>query len=448
MFNIKISGGYKDASFILILTLALLITITINVLLGIESVYTHLFYIPIILAGMWYHKKAVYIAVFLGIIHVLANYSLYHALTLSPFIRAAFFIFIAYTIGTIVENKDAIFSKLKASEDYLRNSEEKYRQLVTLANECIITIDSDFVVTFANPYTVSLLGYELKEIVGQPIFSFLDSPSRETFSRLVKDGATSEPAEHVALEAQDGKRIFASVKLSRIDDGRGALSILVLLSDITNRVKQQELLNTSLHEKEALLKEIHHRVKNNLQIISSLVNLQSSEIRDNRAISALNETQARIKTMAMIHEKMYRSMDLANIDLGEYVANLTRALFNIYNAGQSGIRLNLNLEKSLQVDIDTAVPCGLIVNELVSNCLKHAFTDGRQGEITVDLTTSEKRALLTVKDNGVGIPADLDIKNTGTLGMQLVYTLAEQLEGTVTIDSTNGTIFKIDFPVR
>ncbi|WP_424357527.1 sensor histidine kinase [Methanocella sp. MCL-LM] len=565
MFNIKIDKKAKDMIFIAALVLAILITISINLVMGIETVYTHLFYIPIILAGIWYHKKAVYVAVFLGLIHIVANYSLHYELAYSPIVRAAIFVITAYTIGMIAEKKDEILDRLKASEGYLKilynvleqspnsvvmtdekgrityinskcsrvvgrsraevvgadasaalsdyplyagnkpdaepgreyesqvtysdgsihwinsvvspirndsgvithtvqidsditgrklaeialkDSEERYRRLISIAQESILTIDYDGTITFANPFAEKMLGYSADALVKRSIFDFVDGQSKEKFSELLKNSTAEARDEHIVLNPKSGEQIYAGVKISPLYEGTGNGSTLLLLADITDRIKKQESLNTSLQEKDALLKEIHHRVKNNLQIISSLVNLQSSEISDSKAVSALNETQARIKTMALIHEKMYRSMDLSNIDLAEYIANLTRALFSIYNTAQSRIRLNLDMEKGVKIDIDTAVPCGLIINELVSNCLKHAFPDGREGEIIVEMSKTEKIVSLTVRDNGVGIPPGLDVRNTETLGMQLVYTLAAQLEGTVTLKSENGTTFIIEYLVK
>ena len=565
MFNIKIDKNYNEIIFISILILTILITVSLNVVLGIESVYTHLFYIPIILAGILYHKKAVYVAIFLGLVHVLANYSLYHEFTYSPFLRAAIFIIIAYTIGTIAENKDVILNKLKASEDYLRvmsnvleqspnsmlitdtegritylnprcseaighplnevigkkaslvvgdypfypvditqvsgynvyesqlkdkegktrwlvsavspiqnakremahvvqididitqrklaeialrNSEEKYRQLITLAHEGILTVNDDFIVTFANPYLVNMLGYSLEEIINKAVFDFIDEKSKEGFLGLIKNIGTNDPSEYIILTAKDGKQIFASAKVSHIGDGNSTGSTLILMADLTDRIKRQELLNASLLEKEALIKEIHHRVKNNLQIISSLVNLQSEKIRKGDEVNALSETQARIRTMALIHEKMYRSLDLSKINLAEYIANLTKALFSIYNTDRSRIGLNLKLDNSIKIDMDTAVPCGLIINELVSNSLKHAFPNEMPGELTIELTRKDTNVLISVMDNGVGFPPEIDHKNTDTLGMQLVHTLTDQLEGTLNLESGNGTTITLEFPLE
>lgn len=205
----------------------------------------------------------------------------------------------------------------------------------------------------------------------------------------------------------------------------------------------------SLKEKEVLLREIHHRVKNNMQVISSLLRLQSSNVKDEQQIEMLKESQNRIKAMALIHEKLYRSKDLANIDFNDYIKNLVNDLFISYKVNTGKIVLKMNID-TVSFGIDTAIPCGLIVNELVSNSLKYAFPEGEEGEIKVSLhritDLKSKMFELTVSDNGVGIPEDLDIRKTESLGLRLITNLAErQLQGKVKLNRNKGTEFRIKF---
>jgi ammonium transporter len=205
----------------------------------------------------------------------------------------------------------------------------------------------------------------------------------------------------------------------------------------------------SLKEKEVLLREIHHRVKNNMQVISSLLRLQSSNVKDEHQIEMLKESQNRIKAMALIHEKLYRSKDLANINFNDYIKNLVNDLFLSYKVSTGRVSLKMNIE-AVSFGIDTAIPCGLIVNELVSNSLKYAFPKGKDGEIKISLhriaDLKSNMFELTVSDNGAGIPEDLDIRKTESLGLRLITNLAEsQLQGKVKLNRNKGTEFQIKF---
>jgi two-component sensor histidine kinase len=225
---------------------------------------------------------------------------------------------------------------------------------------------------------------------------------------------------------------------------------LGLLVDSFNEMLDQihqheEVLHASLREKDVLLKEIHHRVKNNLQVISSLLNLQSGAITEPAVLAMFSESQNRIKSMALIHEKLYQSKDLAQIDFTEYVRNLTNHLYRSYAVNVNLIKLNFDVE-NIHLNIDTAIPCGLLLHELVSNALKYAFPNGQKGEIGVRLFRQEgDRLVLLVKDNGVGLPKDLDVKNSKSLGLKLVHILAQQLQGDLNYHSESGTEFSLAF---
>lgn len=215
--------------------------------------------------------------------------------------------------------------------------------------------------------------------------------------------------------------------------------------EIAERQRAEELIKASLKEKEMLLQEIHHRVKNNLQVISSLLNLQSSYVDNPEIREIFQESQNRVRSMALVHEKLYRSDDLARIDLADYIRNLASFLFRSYRAGAGHITLNVQAD-NVFLGIDAAVPCGLILNELISNALKHAFPDKRPGQIRVELRTGPEGAVnLVVADNGIGFPPDFDFTATDSLGMQLVHTLVEQLDGTLEISGREGASFNIKF---
>jgi len=204
-------------------------------------------------------------------------------------------------------------------------------------------------------------------------------------------------------------------------------------------------LVSSLYEKEVLLKEINHRVKNNLQIISSLLNLQSREINDEQALNSFRVSQDRIRAMAMVHEKLYQSDDLAKIDFGEYVEDLSADLGSAYGLYIRNIKLKIDVE-NLFLGIDIAIPCGVIVNELVSNSLKHAFPSGRSGEINISFRLVDHQYTMTFKDDGVGFPENLNIGEPSTLGLTIVDALTGQLGGTIKFSRNGGSEVQITFP--
>jgi two-component sensor histidine kinase len=216
-------------------------------------------------------------------------------------------------------------------------------------------------------------------------------------------------------------------------------------NEILERKRAEEQIKMSLKEKEVLLQEIHHRVKNNMQVISSLLNLQSGYVQDQQILEILQDSQNRVRSMALIHEKLYRSENLAQIDFGEYVRDLTADLVRSSGAQSEKVALEVRVD-NVFLDIDTAVPCGLILNELVSNSLKHAFPKNLTGDLLVELRAGPEGMLqLNVVDNGIGFPQELDYHQLDSLGLQLVTSLVEQLDGTIALDPAEGTNFQIKF---
>ncbi|HEY0030351.1 MAG TPA: PAS domain S-box protein [Bacteroidia bacterium] len=215
--------------------------------------------------------------------------------------------------------------------------------------------------------------------------------------------------------------------------------------DITEKKKSEEKIRQSLQEKEVLLKEVHHRVKNNLQVISSILNLQSSYVKDEGTLNILKESQNRIKSMAFIHESLYQTKDFSNINFTEYVINLSQNLIHSYSNFDHEIKLNLDIQ-NVFLNLDLAIPCGLIINEIVSNALKYAFVDDHQGgEITISMKIEGENLVLIIGDNGVGLPKHIDYRNTESLGLQLVVTLTDQLSGKIHLNLEKGTNYTIIF---
>lgn len=217
-------------------------------------------------------------------------------------------------------------------------------------------------------------------------------------------------------------------------------------NELAERKRAEEQIKLSLKEKEVLLKEIHHRVKNNLQVISSVLRLQSDYVKDDRILALFNDSQNRIRSMALIHEKLYQSSNLLKINFDEYIHDLTENLLRSYVAFASSVTLSTHAA-GVWLNIDTAIPCGLIINELVANSLKHAFPQKDQNnEIQVSIVSDkENRFTLKVQDNGIGFPETIDFRNTESLGLELVCVFTEQLSGTIELDRNNGTTFIIKF---
>jgi PAS domain S-box-containing protein len=247
----------------------------------------------------------------------------------------------------------------------------------------------------------------------------------------------------------DGRISWVSTTKVPLRDKSGKITGLVGISrDITKHKRTEEEIRASLEEKTVLLKEVHHRVKNNLQIVISLLNLQAVRTKNQTALDTLQETGNRVRSMALLHETLYRSQNLAHVNFASYIENICSHLFRSYGPKVAHIKLEPHLE-DIDIDLDRAVSCGLIINELVSNALKHAFPAARAGRIEIELrTTPEEQIVLRVADDGVGLPSDLDIRQTGTLGHQLVFMLADKLRGDVEITRERGVAFRIAFQAK
>jgi two-component sensor histidine kinase len=215
--------------------------------------------------------------------------------------------------------------------------------------------------------------------------------------------------------------------------------------DLTPIKQAEEALRTSLREKEVLLKEIHHRVKNNMQVISSLVDLQADQLQDASTKAVLQDLTHRVRSMALVHEKLYQSTDIARVDFADYAQSLLGYLWRAHGTAAANIRLTLELEQ-VPLSVNEAVPCGLILNELATNALKHAFKKTNTGEVIVSLSGSPAgNVRLRLRDNGTGLPPGFDWRQTKSLGLHLVKILARQLSATVDVSSIEGTEFSISF---
>jgi PAS domain S-box-containing protein len=337
-------------------------------------------------------------------------------------------------------------TQIEAAEAALKDSERKFRTLIETAQEGVWVIDEEAKTTYVNDAMMDMLGYSLDEMIGKSLFDFMDDDAEIDAKEKMERRREGIKEKHdFRFLHKNGSNIWTIISTNPLLDKKGTFKgALGMLTDITQRKQMEEQLKSSLIEKEMYLKEIHHRVKNNLLVISSLLNLQSNYIKDKDDFDMFRESQTRAKSMALIHELLYQSYDLKNIDFGSYMTTLVNDLFNTYIGDQDRLKLNLNLQNPM-IDINTSIPLGLIVNELVSNSLKHAFPGDMEGVINISLTSENGKIILIIADNGVGIGEDIDFKNTDSLGLQLVNNLTNQIEGELELDRRNGTEFKITF---
>lgn len=316
--------------------------------------------------------------------------------------------------------------------------------------DLIYQVNSNGIFEYVSPSIKEVLGYEVEEIMGKRDFEFIDMIHPDDFEIIMDtiQAATQvlkpKRVQHRFKHA-DGHYIWVETVGNPLSNNKKEFSGAVYVTrDITELKNVENQLKSSLEEKEVLLREIHHRVKNNLQIISSLLNLQSQYLKDEKVVNVLNESQNRVRSMAMVHEDLYRSQDLSKIDFADYIKRLLSGLFSSYGVNDKLITSTINV-KNVFLNISVAVPCGLIINELVSNSLKHAFPQGQEGEIYLKFYHNGKKYILIIADNGIGFPEDVKLENTKSLGLKLVNTLVEQLGGNISICKDSGTSFKIVF---
>jgi len=363
------------------------------------------------------------------------------------FAGSVLFVRVSSPLVTALEHRSR---DLEATVGALRESENRYRSTFDLAGSGIAHVSLEGSFTRVNQRFCDILGYpgdELLELRFQDITHPDDLEADLANVRRVLDGEIDNFASEKRYLRKDGAIVWTSLTVSLVSEESGEPSYFIaVIEDTTERKKTEEAVQTSLAEKEVLLREIHHRVKNNMQVISSLLNLQAKGIEDERLGKMFMESQSRVRAMALIHEILYQSGQLARIDLGEYVSKLATSLVRMYGTEPERVDLSVGAE-NVTLGIDDTVPCGLVINELLSNSLKYAFRDGRTGKIRIEATpVNNEKIKLVVRDDGVGIPAELDIRNTDTMGMRLVIGLVEsQLGGNVTLDRSEGTCFTVTF---
>jgi PAS domain S-box-containing protein len=328
-----------------------------------------------------------------------------------------------------------------------KKAEEKYQTLIENINIAIFVIQ-DMKIKYINPKGIDISGYSsIEELESRDFIEFVHPDDREVILQRHMQRLGGEKITegfHFRIFNKSGDTRWMEYGAMAID-WEGKPAILSFMTDITERKLAEEQIKISLKEKDMLLKEIHHRVKNNMQVISSLLNIQSRHVSDERDKELFRESQNRVRSMALIHEKLYQSEDLSRINFAKYLTSITKELFQSYKISPELIELTADVTET-HLGIDIAIPCALIINELVSNSLKYAFPDGRRGHIQIYFNHDKKGTYtLIVSDDGIGFPKDLNFQNTESLGLQLVNTLTRQLNGKIELVRKKGTRFTIRF---
>ena len=341
------------------------------------------------------------------------------------------------------------FLRIREQAEQLANDKEAvYRSLVESSSDHIFLLNREGIFLASNKRGEKALLNADKTLIGSSLrTAYCPEAANLIYDQIEKVFESRRPAtfEH-SMQGVDGTRYY-QVTLFPVVRDRSVWAIGGISRDVTRLKVAEDQIKASLKEKEVLLRELYHRTKNNMQVIIALLHLQSSNIKDKGTIDLFRETENRIKSMAMVHEKLYQAKNLSSIDLGEYIRDLLHLLSGSYRIRPEVVAVSADLDR-IFVTIDTAIPCGLIINELISNCLKYAFPGNMRGEVRVGLTRKEGSVIeIMVKDNGVGLPQNFDIDKSKSLGLRTVKNLTKyQLKGELSFTGHKGTEFRIRFP--
>jgi PAS domain S-box-containing protein len=334
----------------------------------------------------------------------------------------------------------------------LQESEERYRSLVNNIPDIVYAINGKGEILSVNEESLKIFGYRAEEVQGRLFMEMIHPDDVHTpydaFLSMLRDRREyTSGLQYRILDRSGVSHWVEAHSHARFDEEGRFIGEEGVLRDITERKLAEDRTSASLREKEVLLREIHHRVKNNFQIITSLLNLQSRNITDPELMKLFEDSTTRIRAMALVHEKLYQSSDLSEIDFSSYLKTIAEDLSDSYRGIIRRPRLVLDAGEAF-LGVDQAVPCGLIANELITNALKYAFVDGSADNAISIMLRRDAGGMVTIRisDNGVGLPAGLDPEHTQTLGLQLVSLLAKQIHGTVKLERQGGTTWTISFP--
>jgi PAS domain S-box-containing protein len=343
-------------------------------------------------------------------------------------------------------------TRRKEAEEILRSSEKRYKMLFESASDGLFVYQLTAqgppgVFSEVNEAGCRLLGYSCERILQLSSGDLVVPEDVAQLPRVVERlRAEGEAVFEIGLMKENGVPLRAEIH-DHFFEIEGRSTVLSIVRDVTERRRLEGEIKDSLREKEILLREIHHRVKNNMQLISSLIDIQSASIEAPELLRTFQETQNRIRAIALVHETLYESTDFSSLNIARYVTGLTGILFGAFAEVSGRVALKLDLEE-VPLAVDTVIPCALVITELITNALKHAFPEERPGEIAVSLkrTADGRTCRLVIRDDGIGIPEDVDIRLTKTLGLQLVCGIVErQLRGTLEVRRRPGTEFVITF---
>jgi PAS domain S-box-containing protein len=325
---------------------------------------------------------------------------------------------------------------------------QKLSHVVDQSPVSVIVTDTEGAINYVNPKFCEVTGYSCDEVLGKnPRILKSGTLAEEVYVDLWRTlAARQDWRGELCNKRKDGSVYWELAVISpMVDSGGNVTNYIAVKEDITVRKRLENEMRASLHEKEVLLKEIHHRVKNNLQIISSLLELEAGRHRDGTVRDAFVESHRRVRTMALVHEQLYASTDLAQIDFGHHLTKIANELRSTY--GRLGVTLACTVEP-LSISVDLAIPCGLIVNELITNALKHAFVNRADGTIRVSLRQVDQRYIeVVIGDDGMGLPSEQELRSRSSMGMRLVGTLVDQLGAELKTERAGGTVFTLTIPV-
>jgi PAS domain S-box-containing protein len=362
-------------------------------------------------------------------------------------ILGTLFIYFRLRTGTFRRTRKLLEERVEVKTQQLteKNIElEKLSLVASKTDNSVIIADATGEIEWVNDSFSRLTGLT-KDVIGKKISDIsVYKNIDEEISKAITRKHSRIFESH--LSTPENESVWISSTLTPIVDENNEIKKIVLVdTDISKAKKLEGQITSSLREKEVLLKEIHHRVKNNLQIIISLLNLQSGYIKDEQTLRAVRDSQNRVRSMALVHEKFYQENTLSEIDFGEYAAKLCRFLEQSYGDNTNRITFDIVCDK-VNLEMDTAMPCGMLITEIISNSFKYAFPDNREGVISFRLKKLEDNKIkITVSDNGIGLPDDFQMEGTESLGMQLILAFAQQIDGEIELAGKGGTNISITF---